>query len=359
MRAFGRLDLRAVECAGFVSLLTLAAGTSQAANNVGWVLADQPTVASYTPNPKYSFNSAHGVISIQKLAQGEYRVIFDKLYDGGTGESSLVLVSAYNTSGRCISGQASASGSSVTASVGCFTSSGGLTDAPFALLYQSRGTDFGNAHRGVAYTTVSRGTNVESFDSSGQQVSALQDHKGNYFVYFRGLSDTGTVQITPNGTAIDPSGAEARCKVADRIGTSSYIRVNVHCYTTGEFANENFDIGYAVGESLGVVGGVQARAASALANNPTSTKAYAPPIQYNGFGTGRLTAQKTGTGQYTVTIPGTVSYGTSNALVTAYGSGSNYCNIAGWTTNAISVACYDQSGAPADSQFDVSFQTAN
>ncbi len=360
MRTFGRLGLRVLRCAGLVSFLTLAAGASKATNNVGWVLADQPTATSYTPNPKYTFNSARGSVSISSEGSGEYAVTFGKLFNGSAPEPFSVLVSAYNTTDRCMTYGAAPSGAAIVVTVQCFTPSGGYTNAPFTLLYQSRSGTFGNVHEGVAYTSTYMNTNVQSFDSSGQQVSALEDHKGSYFVYFRGLPDTGTVQVTPNGTAQDPSGVEARCKVADRIGSASYIRVNVHCYAaTGEFANEEFNIGYAVGESLGVVGGVKARAAWALANNPTSTKAYAAAKQYNGFGAGRLTAQKTGTGQYTVTIPGTISYGTSNALVTAYGAGSDYCNIAGWTTNAISVACYNQSGLPADSQFDVSFQTAN
>jgi hypothetical protein len=248
--------------------------------------------------------------------------------------------------------------------VQCFTPSGGFTNAAFTLLYQSRSGTFGNVHKGVAYLTTVQGSNTsnESFDSAGSGlINFYEKSKGNYFVTFGGLADGGgTIQITPNGTAIDPAEVETRCKVAERTGSSSNVHADVHCYTSnGEFANEDFNIGYAVGESLGVVGGAKSRAASAWANNPTSTKAYAPNIQYNGFGTGQLTTQKTGTGQYVVTIPGTVNYGTSNALVTAYGLGGNYCNIAGWTTNAISVACYNQSGAPADSQFDVSFQTAN
>jgi hypothetical protein len=102
--------------------------------------------------------------------------------------------------------------------------------------------------------------------------------------------------------------------------------------------------------------GATAKAAYALANKPTLTSSYVPSAayQYNGFGTGKLTVQRTAVGQYTVTIPGSPSFTTSTALVTAVGNNADYCNVMSWLP--INVACFAPNGSPADSQFAVSFQ---
>ena len=136
--------------------------------------------------------------------------------------------------------------------------------------------------------------------------------------------------------------------------------IDVRCYgPDGRTVQENFSLAYAVGYPFGIVPGVRTLGAWALANDPTSTNVYTPELgyQYNGFGTGHLTAQKTGTGQYTVTIPGTLVYTSSVALVTAYGTNSNYCNIASWTKASIDVACYDTDTEPADTVFDVTLHS--
>jgi hypothetical protein len=82
--------------------------------------------------------------------------------------------------------------------------------------------------------------------------------------------------------------------------------------------------------------------------------------QYNGFGTGYLTAQKGATGRYTITIPGNLSYSHSNVLVTAVGQfrgEETYCRIVSRGTRTITVQCYDALGDNANSQFNVVFQT--
>jgi hypothetical protein len=137
--------------------------------------------------------------------------------------------------------------------------------------------------------------------------------------------------------------------------------VDVLCVdkTGAPFDNE-FMLAYSIGLPLGFYGLGATQGAYALATKPESTKSYSTPAtySYNRFGTGALKAQKTGTGTYTVTIPGTISYSKSVALATAVGNSSNYCNVAGWTHQTISVACFAQGGVPTDSQFSVTFQTA-
>ncbi len=178
----------------------------------------------------------------------------------------------------------------------------------------------------------------------------------NYTVTFPGLTKLiGNAQVTPVFF-------RERCKVVSWGVVSGGTIVTVQCYNylDAPFRSE-FDLAYSVGEPLGYLPGVGTfGGAFAYANDLTSTNVYTPLLnhQFNGFGTGHLTAQKTGTGLYTVTIPGTLNYTSSTALVTATGTGNGYCNLAGWTNSAINVACYKQGGVPADSRFEVSFQTA-
>jgi hypothetical protein len=97
------------------------------------------------------------------------------------------------------------------------------------------------------------------------------------------------------------------------------------------------------------------------ANDPTSSS-YTPNTlyQYNSTGSWN-TVSRQGTGQYTINLPGLgASRGT--VLVTAYGSTSNYCKVVRWSPNQFTptlqqvfVNCFTASGAPADSQYTMSY----
>ena len=97
--------------------------------------------------------------------------------------------------------------------------------------------------------------------------------------------------------------------------------IDVICFDkTGAPWDQLFDLAYAISESPSAT----SFGAYAWADQATSTSVYTADTkyQYNGFGTGNLTAQlsapMTGAGTYTITIPGTISYKTSTVLVTAY-----------------------------------------
>src|SRR5882762_7834417 len=79
MRSFVKQGFGSAQLAG-LACLTVTAGVAHAANYIGWVLDDQPgTTAPYTPNPSYSFNSAHGSITIYHQGVGTYSIYFSNL----------------------------------------------------------------------------------------------------------------------------------------------------------------------------------------------------------------------------------------------------------------------------------------
>jgi len=97
----------------------------------GYVWADQPSSASYTPSPAYSFNSAGGANSITRSGTGSYRVRF-----GGLATSrGHVQVTAYGptSAGRCQLAGWSLSGSDQLVDVRCFDAAGVATDARYVV----------------------------------------------------------------------------------------------------------------------------------------------------------------------------------------------------------------------------------
>jgi hypothetical protein len=303
---------------------------------------------------------------IDRTALGKYVVSFAKLYDGAPGN---VQVTAYNTSNWCISdGLISDTLKDVYTPVWCYNGKGQPADTPFTVLYQSRNAQFGNADEGVAFVAGSAVNETytpttNTFNSTGgTNTITSSSTAGLYTVALPGLTKAGgDVFVTGTVEGQKPN-TIPRCKLVDPpISSNGGISATVQCYgALGPGENEFFQLGYSVGETLGVMPGAKPLGAWAFANNPASTKVYTPMLayQHNEFGTGSLTAQKTGS-RYTITIPGTLSYKTSTIVVTAIGPGSDYCNVMSWTTSAISVGCFRQGGVPADSKFDVLFQTAN
>ncbi len=60
-------------------------------------------------------------------------------------------------------------------------------------------------------------------------------------------------------------------------------------------------------------------------------------------------------GVYKIQFP-SQSLERGNVQVTAYGTGSEFCKVAHWTvSDGVVVRCFDNSGAPVDTRFDVSF----
>ena len=109
--------------------------------------------------------------------------------------------------------------------------------------------------------------------------------------------------------------------------------------------------------------GVTLSGAYAWANKPTDTSVYTPTgaYSYNGFGTGRLTAQNIGTGEYAIGIPGAPNFASSVTLVTSIiapglNNDSNFCNVE--QTFPVVVACFSKTGKPVNSPFIVNFQSA-
>jgi Thermolysin metallopeptidase, alpha-helical domain/Thermolysin metallopeptidase, catalytic domain/Thrombospondin type 3 repeat len=117
------------------TLLVRAPGNANARYSYAW--ADQPTAASYTPNPTWASDTAGGSIFITRSAVGTYAVSFDG--QANPGRPGLGLqVSAYNSAeARCVISSSTPNGTNQVVGVKCFGPSGAL-DTRFVLLVAGR-----------------------------------------------------------------------------------------------------------------------------------------------------------------------------------------------------------------------------
>ena len=124
------------------------------------VWADQPSLASYTPSPAYSYNATGGTIQINRTASGTYIVLLTSP-SGWTGSTIGVAVTAYGSLGaQCSIMYQVVNGMTLEVSVQCFDFVTHLNvAAQFTLLVVGSGSltprsafAFGNQPSAPSYT---------------------------------------------------------------------------------------------------------------------------------------------------------------------------------------------------------------
>ncbi|HLY05811.1 MAG TPA: hypothetical protein VKR31_08700 [Rhizomicrobium sp.] len=362
------------------ALAIAAAGTAEAKGGppaidlVGWVWADQPHFtpygSCYTPDAAYSYNSvASGGVEVCHNTTGDYTVVFDGLW-GGQAVPGNIQVAAYESNGYCVLSDWTADNGGVRANLYCFVNEDGhqaYADSYFTLFYQGR-SGYGN--NGLAYLfddqpSQASYTPAQQYNATGAANTVVHNGAGAYTVTIPGLQATfSDVQVTafmPYGQY--PPLLPGHCNVVSwGSHTGGGTDVHVQCYdNSGKAADWAYTLAYAVNDGFDMTYPAVTSGAWAWANQPESTSLYLPSTtyQYNGFGTGGLTAQKLGTGYYAVYLPGSFTYGASNVQVTAYGNTGDYCNVYGWSTDTVYINCWNQLGNATDTYFDVTFQATD
>lgn len=103
-------------------------------DRVGYVWANDPAAASYTPSATYSYNSAGGAMTITRSGTGRYSVRFAGL-GGGSSSGGNVQVTSYGFGSESCKVQSWGSGGSdFVANVGCFTANGSPGDSRYTVL---------------------------------------------------------------------------------------------------------------------------------------------------------------------------------------------------------------------------------
>ncbi len=319
----------------------------------GFVWANSPTSASYTPSSLYSRNSTGGVNTITRSAVGNYTVRFANLGGGIVG--GTVDVTAYGSAdAECHVGFWGSSGPDQTVNVRCSDTNGNPIDTFYTAAYTRPVGNPGafahlwaNSPTSASYTPSS----TYSFNSTGGINTISRSGVGVYQLQLPGLGvSAGTVKVTAYGSTAN------RCKVVSWFPSSSTQLVNVRCFSaTGAAADSMFTATFSNGPNVANIAGTNAWV---WANQPTSAS-YSPSPSYsrNSAG-GANTIVRNGTGSYTVQL---ASLGVSrgDVQVTAYGSDSSECKVVNWgpsgTTENINVQCRTTTGSAFDTFFVLQF----
>jgi hypothetical protein len=103
-----------------------------AKKGLAYLWADQPTAASYTPNPDYQYNSTRGTNTMVRNGTGSYTASLPGL----TKKGGNVQVTAYGSvPARCTVSGWSSGQSGTSANVLCFDVAGAAADEMFTLAY--------------------------------------------------------------------------------------------------------------------------------------------------------------------------------------------------------------------------------
>jgi hypothetical protein len=313
----------------------------------GYVWADNPTAAFYTPGPFYSFNRTGGAIQITKPAAttGRYLVKFTGL-SAFLGHKSTLHVTAYNgVDSYCKPVSPHLVRDAVE--VRCFRASTGeaLNERFTVLVLRQAGRlAFANAHRPTRtnYAPRARG----SWNPVGT-IRVFRHAVGGYQVIFNGLgllasstNNRGQVQVTAVGTE------NQYC----RVGSWDGDRIDVQCFTrSGAPVDTKFNVLFLLPSN---------HLAYAFAQKPVADSYSPDPSFSSNPAGGDISITRFGTGRYTVTWTGLEPeiFDGGNPQVTATGVPSNVqCNVSAWDVQAVVVRCFGPDGALMDTQYNVLF----
>jgi hypothetical protein len=330
---------------------------------VGWVAANQPMVASYTPGSTNQFNSTGNANTVVRSGVGQYSVTFAHL--GGTSGGNVpagqtgvaegnVQVTAWGSDFvRCQSAGWQTNAGNVTANVSCFQ--GAVpADSQFLASYMA----VSQPDPGLAYTYFDPTVPVDSMGVAHATTARSSSITGVYTPIGQPLFISGFVLSNVAGM---------EHVTADSAGPSFCnfeIRPRVTCWDpSGAPVTPAFS--YVKGFPQGFASTMRgAFAAYDIAPGdvfPTFT-----PTQQNAFSSNQIVVNRASVGLYTVVIPGAASAG-ANALVhvTGYDLGGRgapvYCKPVTWGSAgpdvAIQVSCFLNSGTatPTDDAFYLSY----
>jgi hypothetical protein len=355
----GGLTVAAAAITGSTAGVAWADGAPSTSSVTGWVIDNQPAMASYTPPGTLQYNSMGLTNTIQRTGTGTYTVDFAGFqFHGGSvsvtavGQTAAVcevVTWAKNTAGQQVQ-------------VACFSPAGTPADEEFDAAYTGLPGASAPAPT-VAYVKIDSLTAHEHFPDADDWYAsftttgpvATHVSTGHYRILFPGLDvNGGTASVTAWGNAA------ATCRIVSWAGTSKGEVFNIACTGPGGVpVDSKSDTNFSdVNDYLGV-NNVQEGYAFADRGMASS---YRPPAAYSEdelrTGTPGVTITRQGTGTYQVIFAAAADPG-GYVQVTAHGSTGDSCQAAGWAQSgadeAVNVACWTGTGSPADTKFTVQF----
>jgi hypothetical protein len=320
----------------------------------GYVWAQLPTVAAYTPYGPRNVNSEGGGNTVRRISRGRYTVRMPRLASLG----GVVHVTATGTGGAFCTGAGwgPGTGGALDVHVTCFTPGGRAADSAFTALYvmsEEVGGEFGyvwaNQPGAQSYTPY----RPRQFNSAGAVSTVRRVGSGAYRVRMPFLGGAGGVGGTVQVTTDNP--LPIRCTLVGWAPEGVYLDVDVTCHRGILPADSRFTVTYARGTSLRRGAAV----AYAWANEPLALF-YAPWAPRRHLSTpGTLTIDGPPSAPYRVNTPG-LSLARGNVQVTAADPRAFTCKAVAWgpkVRDGIRVRCLNVFGVPFAARFTVNWLT--
>lgn len=312
-----------------------------------YVWANDEDAANYTPDDRYSYNSAGGEITITRSDVGTYAVSFADL-DLSSGGN--IQVTAYGSD----TAQCRVAGWFTTVDVLCTSPDGQPVDSRYTVLFTE--PEAGTTVPGLAYVWASQESEDDytpgaaySYTPTGDPVTINRSGTGVYRITFGGMNvdlNFGHVQVSAYGSTA------ATCQVSNWSGVP--LGVSVRCFDS---AGDPVDTQYTLLVTWPTepdVPGV------AFAFAGRAEEASYTPNSFYSYGPGDLTATRTDVGTYAMTFAGfnNDSGGPGGHIqVSTYGTTAATCNVSNWSSGAgpfiAGVRCTDSAGQPVDAIYTI------
>ena len=315
----------------------------------GYLVADQPTAASYGPLGSTAFNRSGGSMTITKPAgtTGRYIVTFARL-SSYLGPRHTIHVTAVGTQPGTETAYCKPVAATLAADkveVRCFKAgTGAAVNTQYTVLVTRDYSDMAFAYASQP-TIASYTATAGSWNPAGA-TTVTRSGVGQYLVTFNGLAAElpyrvgGHVQVNAVGTGA------AHCQVGAWGGTAG-LAVRVGCFTAG---------GAPVDSKFTVLFLLPAdHLAYALADQLTGR--YIPNSSYasNPAVATAVEVDNTATGIYMVSWRDVDPqiFGDGAAQVTAYGQKGEQCKAVSWNYYSVEIRCYTVKGVLTNSYFTV------
>ena len=311
----------------------------------GYLYADQPTRASYSPLSGTSLNRSGGAMSITKVAgtSGRYVARFKGLSALlGTTRNTVRVTASGDYPTYCRPVGAFLVRDSVE--VRCFRmGTGAAANSTFFLQVVGKRDDrafaFASQPTAASYSAPSSG----SWNPAGA-TRVYRDGVGQYRVVFANLGARLTASVAGHVQDNGVGTNKAHCKVPGWSGSPD-LTVTVVCFTpAGVPVDTKFTALFTP---------PSAHLAYAWADAATASEYHAYRVYASNPVGGSIVIQRHGVGRYEINWTGVTGeirvYG--NAQVMAYGEDGTQCKAFGIDTEYVEVQCYASNGVAIDSQF--------
>lgn len=342
---------------------------------VGYVLADDPTRASYAPAAFWSYNSKRQRNTVIRTGIGAYTVEFPGLASTG-GNAQVTALGPAPAVCKIGSARWYTSGTAERLSVRCFAPNGAPADSRFTASFTAGG---GTANT-YAFAWADQPARLGQYppnatyqyNNSGGAIGITRLSAGRYNVTVPSLygpQPQGSVKVTAVGDTA------ANCNVAGWGPVSSAQVVGVSCAThAGQPVDQQFSISYQ--NRMNVVGSNVMSEAYVWAHDLHNPDRYTPVANYQSSRTMNdldpitITKLYDTVGTYDVELHdhrGGFPYGGlpyvsmdgGTVHVTAYGSDDRRCQTGHWNTRSedrvVRVYCFTTTGQPADAMFTLQY----